>query len=376
MPEKQSYSVYIHIPFCKRKCYYCSFTSFVEHCFDFKKVYIDELKNEFTYNLDKINNNQNYSTIYIGGGTPSLLEIQDVESLLLTLAKYNEINPNTEITIEVNPETVNYTYLKKLREIGINRLSIGIQSFNDNELKLINRQHSSSQALECVLDAQKAGFNNISIDLIYGLPEQTMDSLLNSLNIALSLNIQHISTYGLKIEEGTYFFKNTPESIADEDYQADMYLNIIDFLDKNDFIQYEISNFAYNKNLSQHNLNYWKNNEYFGFGLGAHGYLNGKRYANTCDINKYLNQPDKKDSIVNLSEQEKIEEAIFLGLRLTEGLNLTEIKDRYDIDLLEKHDSIIKKHKNNNLIVIENNQLKLTKEGMLLSNYVLSDFID
>ncbi|MBR2526400.1 radical SAM family heme chaperone HemW [bacterium] len=357
-------SAYIHIPFCNSKCFYCAFTSTcnIKH----ETGYLISLLKDIDVNYQK----NILNTLYFGGGTPSVLPIEHVNKILNKFI----LNKDAEITFEINPESSNYNYLKELKNIGINRISIGIQTFNDNILKDIGRKHTSIQALDAVENAKIAGFQNISTDLIYGLPNQTMDIFENDLMILKNLNVQHISLYGLKIEENTVFGKKNPTNLPDDDMQADMYEKACKVLEN--FYHYEISNFAINENfVSNHNINYWKNKEYYGFGCSAHGYENGIRYANTFDINKYIENPLLRDFGHTETEQEKLQEEIFLGLRLSEGICTNDINNKYNIDFEKKYFQILQKYTKSGHIEITPKGYRLSNKGFLISNIILADFI-
>lgn len=374
-------SVYIHIPFCKSKCHYCSFVSFNK--LELKKEYLKALGQEIkqSYQGELLN------TIYFGGGTPSLLTVQEFENLL----RYFNINENTEITTELNPDSCysngdfvsiencksgSYDYLRGLYDIGINRLSFGCQTFNNDILKQINRRHTSNQVIDVVKTAQRAGFNNISLDFIYGLPHQTPEMFYYDLKRGINLGIQHISLYGLKIEDGSWFYKNMPEHLPDDDTQADMYLGAIKLLTKHGFEHYEVSNFSKYGYNSKHNLNYWNNDEYYGFGVAAHGYLNSVRYGNVETLEEYLQNPlNHKESKI-LTEQEKLEEEIFLGFRKMKGIDVQNINFKYQIDFDEKYKNILEKYLKLKLIEKTDIGYKLTVQGILVSNVILADFLD
>lgn len=374
-------SVYIHIPFCKSKCHYCSFVSFNK--LELKKEYLKALGQEIkqSYQGELLN------TIYFGGGTPSLLTVQEFENLL----RYFNINENTEITTELNPDSCysngdfvsiencksdSYDYLRGLYDIGINRLSFGCQTFNNDILKQINRRHTSNQVIDVVKTAQRAGFNNISLDFIYGLPHQTPEMFYDDLKRGINLGIQHISLYGLKIEDGSWFYKNMPEHLPDDDTQADMYLGAIKLLTKHGFEHYEVSNFSKYGYNSKHNLNYWNNDEYYGFGVAAHGYLNSVRYGNVETLEEYLQNPlNHKESKI-LTEQEKLEEEIFLGFRKMKGIDVQNINFKYQIDFDEKYKNILEKYLKLKLIEKTDIGYKLTVQGILVSNVILADFLD
>ena len=361
-------SVYIHIPFCKTKCNYCSFVSKKIDKSDELECYVEALVKE----IDRHYRGETLKTIYFGGGTPSVLPVKLIEKIL---QKFIFIPEFCDITFEMNPDDADYDYLKKLNELGVNRLSMGAQSFDNNILKLIGRRHSAEQTIEAVESAKRAGFNNISLDLIYGLPTQDIDSLKNDLETIVKLDIQHISTYGLKIEEPSYYSKNPPENLPDDDTQADMYLMINEFLESKGFKRYEISNFAKPGFESKHNLNYWNNKEYYGFGLAAHGYQCGIRYSNKSDFEDYTIYPIRRESEHLVTPKEKFEEEIFLGFRKTEGINTEVIKKKYFIDFDEKFKDVLNKYVPE-YIEKTGNGYKLTLKGVLISNNILAEFIE
>ena len=357
-------NVYIHIPFCKSKCRYCSFVSFTNT--KLKAAYLEALKKEIKndYKNEKLN------TLYIGGGTPSLLspiEIKDLVDLF-------NINDKTEVTTELNPETINQEYLKDLQKTGVNRLSFGCQTFNDNILQIIGRRHNSKDVENTVKYAKNAGFENISLDFIYGLPTQTIQDFENDLKHAVSLGIQHISLYGLKIDEGSYFYKHKPENLPDDDIQADMYMKAIETL--NDFEHYEISNFSKKRFNSRHNLNYWDNNTYYGFGCAAHGYIDKTRYFNTSNLNDYITNPLTTKTFHNLTFQEQLEEEIFLGFRKMSGINVENINKKFNINFTEKYAQTLKKYISYKYLKETNTGFALTTEGILVSNVILSEFLE
>jgi len=253
-------------------------------------------------------------------------------------------------------------------------LSNGSQNFDDEILKLIGRRHDSSQIFQTVKNAKKAEFENISLDLIYGLPTQTLESLNKDLEIITKLGIQHVSTYGLKIEDDSYWGKFPPERLPDEDLQADMYLGVNEILENYGYRRYEISNFALNGYESKHNLNYWDNEEYYGFGLAAHGYIDGIRYSNHTTLENYMNNPAKHANGHLQTEQEKLEEEIFLGFRKESGINISKIKEKFGIDFNSKYNQILNKYAPE---YIKKTALgyKLTLKGILLSNNILSEFL-
>ena len=356
-------SAYIHIPFCKSKCKYCSFVSYnkLELISEYIFALLKDISNNYTGEM--------LNTLYFGGGTPSLIPID----LLEKLVKRFNLAENAEITLELNPDDATQEYLNNLKRIGINRLSIGSQTFNDDILKLIGRRHNSKQITDAINMAKNAGFENISVDLIYGLPTQTIDKLTLDLEKFLEHGIQHISTYGLKIEEDSFWGKNPPD-VPDEDKQADMYEFINEKLEQNGFCRYEVSNFALRGYESKHNLNYWNNNEYYGFGVAAHGYLDRVRYSNPIIIEDYIKNPLLHEYEHILTKQEMLEEEIFLGFRKSEGINCVRIKERFNVDFETRYAKILNKY--SDFFEHTPNGFKLNLKGFLLSNVILSEFLD
>ncbi len=356
-------SAYIHIPFCKSKCKYCSFVSFCK--LEFIESYISALKKEILGNYK----GEKLKTLYFGGGTPSLIKAELAEEILDLF----NLDSDCEITLELNPDDASFDYLKALKDIGINRISIGSQTFDDNILELIGRRHNSGNILKAVDLVKQAGVSNISLDLIYGLPTQTLESIKADLVQFLSLNIQHISTYGLKIEPESFWGKNPPR-VPDDDIQADMYEMINKTLEDNAFFRYEISNFAKKGYESRHNLAYWNNDEYYGFGAAAHGYINGIRFSNLCAIEEYIQTPLIKAYLHELTAQEKLEEEIFLGFRKREGINVSLINYKYGINFQNKYKEILNKYSDYIEKTPEGYALNL--KGLLISNVILADFIE
>ncbi len=368
MKKEKAKSIYIHIPFCKSKCYYCAFISFCDK-FDREEEYIKALLKEI-----KSGEAGDVDTIYFGGGTPNSLKLQSIEKIFTALNKIFKVNDNAEITFEANPKLSDKKYFEELKNFGVNRISLGVQSFNDEILKSLNRIHTKQAALDTINLLKNIGFKNISIDLIYGM--QRMSDLEEDLKIVKTLDLQHISTYGLKIEKGTFFEKHPPKLLADEDLNADMYLKISEELEKQGFIHYEISNFAQEGFYSRHNNTYWKSKEYYGFGLAAHGYLNGIRYENQTDFDKYLKDPLQKKSQVENNEKDFYEEYIMLGLRLKEGIDLQFIKNKFNVDFwLEKND-LLKKFIESGFMEKNESQINLTVKGFLISNYIIGELLD
>lgn len=368
---------YIHIPFCRSKCHYCSFISYNK--LGLKEKYLNALELEIKSNYK----NELLDTFYFGGGTPSILSADEFFKIL----KNFDYKAETEITAELNPEGyydsnceksngLTKDYLKNLFDIGINRISIGAQTFNDDILKLINRRHNSSQIYMAVENAHKVGIENISLDFIYGLPSQTLEMFLQDLKTALNLGVSHISLYGLSIEKNCYFYTHKPHNIADDDVQADMFLAAVEFLTNNGYEHYEISNFSHPGFYSKHNLNYWNNNEYYGFGTAAHGYVDNIRYSNQITIEDYIKNPLSHYEQRFESEKDKLEEEIFLGFRKMEGINLELINKKFNINFENKYSKILKKYISLKLLRKTNKGYALTTNGVLLSNSILAEFLE
>ena len=366
MPE----SVYIHIPFCKSKCKYCSFVSLTD--LTYKTGYILSLLKEIDYYY----NGEKLKTLYIGGGTPSLLNQNELKKII---SKF-DIDENTEITIEVNPCDITSDYAKILSDLGFNRISMGGQTFDDDILKYIGRRHSSKEIYKSIDILKYNGFENISLDLIYGLPEQSLKSFEKDLNNTFNLDLSHISLYGLKIDENCYFYNNMPQNISNDDEQADMYLLANELTQKNGFLHYEISNYAKFGCESKHNTNYWNCGEYYGFGLSAHGYNENMRYSNYSNLNEYLNSPTTHEYGKYLTENEKLEERIFLGLRLAKGIDISAINKQFNIDFEKKYNIQLSKYLNSGHILKTDFGYKFNdnkdRNGFLLSNIILADFIE
>ena len=357
---------YIHIPFCLRKCNYCSFVSGKN--IEKKDIYISALLKEIKQKYK----NEKLKTLYIGGGTPTLLDTENIKQII----EHFYFEKDAEITIEANPETIEKEKIKKIKKLGINRISLGVQTFNNDILKSIGRIHTEETIYNSIKTIKDADFSNISVDLIYGLPNQDINLFKKDLEKALSLDVQHISTYGLKIEEGSFFYKKPPKNIPNDEEQANMYSFLCKFLKENKFEHYEISNFAKEDNKSKHNCAYWKNKNYYGFGLNASGYENNIRYRNNSNLNEYIKNPLLLEEKIELSKEEIKEEEIFLALRLEEGIDIQNLNKKFNIDFEKEYKTIIEKYSKLNLLKLENGFCKLTETGILLSNEIMSEFIN
>lgn len=373
-----SISIYIHYPFCKSKCPYCDFNSYCNLKIDEKeliKVYLNEIEYYKDIIKDKIIN-----TIYFGGGTPSLMSEKLLSNIINKINSLYKINKNCEISLESNPNSINYEKLKSFKDIGINRLSIGVQSLIDEDLKFLGRIHNKNEAIEAINNAQKIFNDRYSIDLIYGRPNQNLKEWKDELNKAIQLSPFHISLYQLIIEKGTPFYRNKVQT-PNEDIATKLYEETHNILEKNNIFQYEISNYAKNGYECKHNLVYWNNGEWIGIGAGAHGRINinQKRYS-IQNLKKPLNWLDKTLKNKNgisikklLSKQEIIEEYLIMGLRIKDGIKIENLQKNIDCnnfyDILDKNN--IEFLAKLNLINANDKNIKLTKKGFLLLNSVI-----
>lgn len=363
---KKDKSVYIHIPFCDSICSYCDFCKFLKND-EWINKYLEELNKEIKQNYK----GEIINTLYIGGGTPSCLNINQLNKLFKIINVFNKSN-DLEFTFECNIENITEDKLKLLYNNGVNRLSIGVQTFNDKYLKFLNRNHNNEMIINRIKLAKEIGFNNINIDLIYALKNQTIEDLKEDLNNFLNLNIAHISTYSLIIEPHTMLYINNEENINEElDYE--MYNTIIDTLQKHGYNHYEISNFAKVGYESKHNLTYWNNDEYYGFGMGASGYIDNIRYDNTRSINEYFRGNYILDQH-KLDLKEIIENEFILGLRKIEGINKKDFFNKYNIDI-KSIDIVNKLLKENKLLEDEKN-IYINPKYIYVSNDILIEFIN
>jgi len=366
-------ALYVHIPFCRRKCNYCSFVSFDLLKADFS-VYVRALKAELTQRAS----GEKISSIYFGGGTPSLLSVEQLGDILSAIKSLFAVDNAAEITIEANPGTVDKSYLTAIRKLGVNRLSLGVQSLNDDELKLLGRIHTADEARQAVQFARSAGFDNLNLDLIYGLPGQTLSGWQRSLEEAIGLHPEHLSLYGLTLEEETPLWRAIEEKALpaiDPDLSAEQYELAEDLLAASGYRHYEISNWAKPGYECRHNLVYWQNLPYIGVGVAAHSCLNGHRLANTGDIDSYLADSAGKLPFLPEMDEEidaelELAETVILGLRLDDGVSVANIQDRYAIDVLSYYHKQIGEMTDAGLLESDGERLKLTRRGRLLSNEV------
>ena len=383
--------IYVHIPFCKHKCYYCDFISYankeslVER---YINVLIREITDVATGNrLDYENGIDelfNVNTIYIGGGTPSFIESKYIVNIISTIKEYFKINENAEITLEVNPGTVNENKLKDYFNAGVNRLSIGLQATNDSLLKEIGRIHTYEEFLNTYKLARKIGFKNINADLMIGLPKQTIEDVEKAVNDLIKLGLEHISVYSLILEEGTVLeeqIRSGKLKLPEDEKEREMYWKVKNILEANGYIHYEISNFAKKGYESQHNLDCWRQKEYVGFGVAAHSYTNDVRYSNIENLEEYIEnyENDKLEEtfIFNekLTHNMKVKEYMMLGLRKLNGVSIQEFKEKFAANPIYVFKNELEKLVNEDLLEIDGDYIRLTKRGLDLANLVWEEFV-
>ncbi len=372
-------AAYVHIPFCQRKCLYCDFNSYpgMEELF---LPYAEALKQEVRAAARSFNTE--IATVFFGGGTPTLLPPKLISSVLEEIRACFKILPNAEITTEANPGTVTAGSLAHLHGAGFNRISLGVQSLFDNELKRLGRIHTPKEAIRAFKDARSAGFTNINVDLMYGIPEETMDSWRSTLVRVLELEPEHISLYSLSVEEGTPFFQmyNSGElELPGSEAEADMYEEAARILTGAGFIHYEISNFARPGFFCRHNITYWKNQPYFGFGAGAASFLGGVRRTNASSVQEYIRRMGAGESPVVSEEalegRMAMGETIFLGLRMLCGVDEQEFQSRYGTSLRKVFGPEIDGLKRRGLLEEPDGALRLTHKGLLLANEAFCQFL-
>ena len=375
---KKDVGLYIHIPFCKAKCYYCDFVSFANKE-DLNKEYVEAVIKEIKYRkLDKYN----IKTMYIGGGTPSTLDSTDI-SKIIDEVKEN-LDKNAEITIEVNPGTVNKEKLEAYKNIGINRLSIGLQSTDDKLLKGIGRIHTYNEFLETYKSAREVGLNNINVDLMLGLPMQKLGTLKKSLREVIKLNPEHISVYSLILEENTKLYDKVDIGelvLPNEKLEREMYWQVKNTLESKGYIHYEISNFAKKGYESKHNSDCWKQKEYIGIGVAAHSYMESKRFSNQSNLEEYINNIKSEEYEKNIiiqeeqTKEDKQKEYMLLGLRTIDGINIGEYKNKFGENPIFKFHKELDKLVGEKLLEVDGEHIKLTKVGLDLANIVWEEFV-
>lgn len=367
--------LYIHIPFCVSKCKYCDFASFGGLSESVRGKYISALISELEgYKREpKIL----IDTVFFGGGTPSLLSEGNMEKILSKARECFDISENAEITVEVNPKTAEYDKLSAFRTLGVNRLSIGLQSIHENELKKLGRIHTFDDFLSTFKTAREVGFNNISVDIMYGIPEQTVDSFKETLDTLIALNPEHISSYGLIIEEGTPFFESRDTlPLPDEDTEELMYRMAVERLASAGYSHYEISNYAKDGFTCRHNLKYWRDEEYIGVGLAAYSYFEGVRFGNTRNFSEYISAPtNARADTEHLTAEDEAYEYAMMRLRLSEGISLSDYRERFSVDFLTSRREGIEKYVGAGLLSLNGDRVSLTDAGFYLSNTIMSELL-
>ncbi|MCP4140416.1 MAG: radical SAM family heme chaperone HemW [Chloroflexi bacterium] len=399
MTNKNEYALYFHIPFCRHRCAYCDFTTYAGQD-SLIPAYVDALIKEIALVGGSLTEKAYAKTIFFGGGTPSLMSVSQYASIFSAIRENFHINPDAEIALEANPGALSSNYFDALREVGFNRISFGVQSTHPDELKMLERIHSYDDVLTANLAARKAGFENLSFDLIFGLPEQTLEKWQATVKLLAGLSPEHLSLYALTLEHGTPFGRWAERGmlpLPDPDLAAEMYEWASEYLEKAGYFQYEISNWSKAKRESEHNLQYWRNLPYLGFGAGAHGYAKGIRYANVLQIQSYINALANgvpKDfplspAVKNfhpIDIEGEMNETMMLGLRLTrEGVSKSAFRARFEVEMevffeteineLMKYDLLEWGQKEISEVSKTSDILRLTKKARLLGNQVFQQFV-
>lgn len=375
--------LYVHIPFCKQKCMYCDFPAY-QNLQDYYETYVYALVQEIDLWVSEHPESKERSidTIYFGGGTPTELSIQQLQMIIDKIKSTFTIDENCHMTIESNPGEVDLQYLTKLVKLGFNRISFGVQTFDDKALTMLHRSHDGEKAIQAVYDAKEAGFTDINIDLIYGLPRQTLEDIQHNLNIVKDLPINHISTYGLQVEVGTYLYHLVQKnliSIPSESIDESMYDTMMAGLKELGFERYEISNFAKGNSYSRHNLKYWHYVDYLGFGAGAHSFYDGIRRSNNRNVMPYIQAVDRYTmptiDTETITKERAQEDFCFLALRTKWGLDEHKFEERFDVSVHNLFGNILEDLVIKGLLEYQNGSYHLSSEGAKHGNYVFSQFI-
>ena len=376
--------IYVHIPFCKQKCIYCDFPAY-QNLEEYYDTYIYALLQEITMFGDTYPKARTklVDTVYLGGGTPTELSLSQIEKIINTIQRTYNLSNDCRFTIESNPGEIDISYLKGLQKLGFSRISFGVQTFNDTSLLSLHRSHNSKAAIDAVQWAAEVGFTDINIDLIYGLPKQTIEEIKENITLVSKLPINHISTYGLQVERGTRLYHLVEKeliSLPDESLEDRMYETMMQGIQELGFERYEISNFAKNGAYSTHNLKYWQYSDYLGFGAGAHSFFEGIRRANNRNVMPYARKIDCFEfPIVDeeiIDEQRAIEDYCFLALRTKWGINTTVFFEKFNVTLDSIYGSILQELIEKDLIVKDGKSYHLTSEGTKHGNYIFSQFIE
>lgn len=374
MNQTRKAGIYVHIPFCIKKCLYCDFLSFPRN-------HVEEYMEALVREIERTSYHREIDTIYIGGGTPSILHGRDIHRIMDALYARFSVAADVEITMEGNPGTIEKEYVREYQRAGINRFSIGLQSGNNAELAALGRIHTYEQFLTSYDIVRNCGIDNINIDVMSGIPEQTLETYERTLHQVLALEPAHISAYSLIVESGTAFAHMQQEgmlNLADEEEERRMYERTRVLLQECGFKRYEISNYSIPGRESRHNIKYWTGNEYVGLGLGASSLIDQRRYHNTTDIKAYIRDAGEKEireDIQFLSKKDQIEEFMFLGLRMTQGIRAEEFYERFHVSLEKVYGSTIKSLESQGLLQYDESRLVLTEFGISVSNRVLAEFL-
>ena len=380
--NKKELGIYIHIPFCAKKCYYCDFISYANKT-DLVKKYIIALKREINMKKEEYKFAE-ITTVYIGGGTPSFIEAKYIEDVIEMIKKVYNIKENAEITIEVNPGTVTLEKLEVYKKAGVNRVSIGLQSTHNHLLQAIGRIHNYYEFVDAYHFAREAGFENINVDLMIGLPSQTLLEVQDSLEEIISLEPEHISVYSLIIEENTQIenmLKEGKITLPLEEQERKMYWETKRMLEENGYEHYEISNFAKKGYQAKHNVDCWNQKEYFGFGASAHSYINGARYSNIASLKNYVQNHEKMQAQKNIQYHEtqsmadKQKEYMLLALRKIQGVSIQEFKRRFIANPIYLYHTELEKLVREELVEIDSDTIKLTNKGIDFANLVWKEFV-
>jgi len=378
MEKSKDIGIYIHIPFCKSKCEYCDFTSFTN-----KNDKFEAYKNALIKEINSFTQLENYNitTIFIGGGTPTVFPSYFIKEILGAVYRYN-VSENAEITIESNPNTLNLNLLNDLKHMGINRISMGLQAWQDKHLKRIGRSHKLGEFLESYNNAKIVGFENINIDLMFSLPDSSFDEWVDTLENVVKLSPTHIAAYSLALEEETPFSKQYDKGLLNlpsEDEDREMYSYTRQFLKHHGYFQYEISNFARSNFESRHNTLYWKRVNYKGFGLASHSFFEGVRTSTISCLDKYIEFSENSQNITAeshlVTREDSMSEFMFLGLRLNEGISKAEFRKNFSVNVGDIFGEVIQENVAKKLLVSEKDRIYLTEKGIDISNYVLCDFL-
>jgi oxygen-independent coproporphyrinogen-3 oxidase len=374
--NQQAMGMYLHIPFCKSKCPYCDFCSMPRPDAELVETYVNELVRRMSAWGERCRGRA-VDTVYLGGGTPTLLTAPQAERIMRAIHDCFSVDSGAEVTVECNPATADREALAHWRELGVNRLSMGAQSAQRDELKALGRLHTWDDVCRTVEDARTVGIDNVNVDFMMGVPHQTLDTLADTLHRAIALDPDHLSAYCLILEEGTPYARRGADALGlpDEDTVADMYDAASAIIREAGYEHYEISNYAKPGRRSRHNLHTWQAREYLGLGVAAHSYLNGERFGNSRDLSAFLRGEDITCERYALTPRERADEAMMLGLRLREGIDEKAFFDRFGIDLWERYGERCAPYLKQGMLIRESGRVRLCERGWMVSNTILADLL-